>query len=161
VRLPILRLSGTLPPGQPQALASAVLARAALAAAAGAAAVPAVVLVLEETAEIGPDGRQALRDLHAALGALGAGLRVVIEARQPREALRRALASAHPGGLAVHPSTRSAILAAYAELPGPGLVTPEIRAALAEPAEPLDRGARFTPRGWSPRSRPAGELTTP
>jgi hypothetical protein len=39
--------------------------------------------------------------------------------------------------LAIHPTLRSALLATYAAYLGPGVVTAQVRAALAVPAEPL------------------------
>jgi anti-anti-sigma regulatory factor len=143
-----LRLSGAVRPGLAGELAAAVLARAAEC---GGAAT--VVLELAGTAEIDAAGRAALCSLHSELRALGTSLRLVVTDRAAREALRG-------GGLAVHPSMRCAVLAAYAELPGPGLVTPGVRAALAEPPEPLGRGACITLHGWGAVPRPVGELST-
>ncbi|MFZ0191379.1 MAG: hypothetical protein WAL72_31050 [Streptosporangiaceae bacterium] len=39
--------------------------------------------------------------------------------------------------MAIHPTLRSALLATYAACLGPGVVTAQVRAALAVPAEPL------------------------
>jgi anti-anti-sigma regulatory factor len=149
VGLHILRLSGAVPPGRGGELATAVLARTAES---GGAAT--VVLELAGTVEIDAAGRAALCSLHTELRALGTSLRLVVAARAARDGLRG-------GGLAVHPSMRCAVLAAYAELPGPGLVTPGIRAALAEQPEPLDRTARIALRGWGTAQRPVRELSTP
>lgn len=47
----------------------------------------------------------------------------------------------------VHASFRAAVLAAYASLPGAGLVTPELRELLARPPEPLSLSAQLSPQG--------------
>lgn len=47
----------------------------------------------------------------------------------------------------VHASFRAAVLAAYASLPGAGLVTPVLRELLARPAEPLSLSAQLSPQG--------------
>jgi hypothetical protein len=153
VRLRILRLSGAAPPGQAGMLATAVLARLADY---GTAAT--VVLELEGAREIDAAGREALCFLHAALRARGSSLRVVVAARHAREALCGGGPGPSADGLAVHPSMRSAVLAAYAELPGPGLVDAGVLADLAEPPEPLHRTACFTLQGRDAVQRPVGDL---
>lgn len=45
-------------------------------------------------------------------------------------------------GLPIHATFRAAVLAAYASLPGAGLVTPVLRELLARPPEPLPLPAR-------------------
>ena len=92
--------------------------------------------------------------------AIGTRLRVVVSSKQARELFRDTGLTHRLGARAIHQSLRAAVLAAYAELPGPGLVTPGIRDALARPAEPLVlqaqqrlgeaavRPGSFTRRGW-------------
>jgi hypothetical protein len=166
VGIRILRLSGTLSPGQAHVLAGAVLARLAgpgwpAGPGRAGASMPTVVLELEVTAGIAADGEAALRSLHERLRMTGIRLRLVIAAGPLRDRLRCAGCGPCAPALAVHPSLRSAVLAAYAELPGPGVVTPGVRAALAAPAEPLDRSGCFTPQGWGAAPRAVGELSTP
>jgi hypothetical protein len=57
-----------------------------------------------------------------------------------RNRLREAGLTQRLGPEAIHPSLRAAVLASYAALPGPGLVTTDVRAALTEPAESLSLG---------------------
>jgi hypothetical protein len=65
-------------------------------------------------------------------------LYLVISARDARQNIERYRPEDMESPLAVHPTLRSAVLASYAALPGPGLVTAAIRAALITPAEPLE-----------------------
>ena len=65
-------------------------------------------------------------------------LYLVISARDARQNIERYRPEDMESPLAVHPTLRSAMLASYAALPGPGLVTAAIRAALVTPAEPLE-----------------------
>jgi uncharacterized membrane protein len=128
----VLPLTVPLSPGQAHGLASAVLARLALAGKD----VWTVVLEVQGAAELDAIGWEELCRLHDQLRRRRTRLTLVIAARQAREELlersRRVMA-----GVAVHHSVRSAVLAAYSELPGPGLVTSEIRIAMTAPAEPL------------------------
>lgn len=84
--------------------------------------------------------RDALNALAHSLRASGARLVLVAGEETVRKYLERAGPEASPSPLAIHPTQRSAVLASYAELSGPGLVTPAIRAALTSPAEPLVLG---------------------
>lgn len=142
----ILRLSGALSPGQAQALADAVVARLD----GQAASVSTVVLELQAAAGVGTGEEAVLRSLDEHLRGEGITLRLVIAAPRLRDALCRAGTAGGQAVPAIHPSLHSAVLAAYAELPGPGVVTPRIRAVLAAPAEPLDRTGRLTPMDGVP-----------
>jgi hypothetical protein len=139
--LPVLRLAATLAAGQGAGLAGAVLARVASGRPVGT-----VVLELENTTAIGDDGRDALHGLGGRLAGLGIRLRLAIVSPQVR---RMWLADGQAGPLPVHPGLRCAVLACYAMLPGPGLVTGPVRADLERPAEQLNWLIPFTLWGWS------------
>lgn len=129
--LPVLRLACTLTGDRIDGLAPAVLARLA-----GFRRVGTVVLELDGGTELDCQARQALCGLWALLQRRGTDLRLVIVSRQARDGL--AGATEHPIGADVlHDSARAAILAAYAQVPGPGLVDAVIRAALAAPPDTL------------------------
>ena len=88
-----------------------------------------------------------------ALYALGCDLResciqlhLVISDHDVLESIEQYGPKGMDSSLAVHPTLRSAVLASYAELPGPALVTAAIRAALVTPAEPLKPSAEPTGR---------------
>ena len=102
----------------------------------------AVAVVLTVDGDPPADGtlRDALNALQHSLRAADARLVLVAGEETVRKYLAQAGPEASPGPLAVHPTQRSAVLASYAELSGPGLVTPAIRAALTSPAEPLVLG---------------------
>ncbi len=51
------------------------------------------------------------------------------------------------GAPTAHATFRAAVLAAYASLPGAGLVTPVLREMLARPPEPLSLTAQLSPQG--------------
>jgi len=141
--VPVLRLAVTLAAGQGSGLASAVLARVAAGGLLGT-----VVLALEDTTAIDDDGRDTLHGLGGRLARLGVRLRLAILSPQVRR-LWLADSQAHPAGsLPVHPSIRCAVLACYAMLPGPGVVTGAIRTDLERPAELLSWLMPFTHWGW-------------
>jgi hypothetical protein len=75
--------------------------------------------------------------LHDRLALLGTKLRLAAGTRALREALAAGGVTARVGADAVHPSFRSAVLATYATLPGPGLVTGQVKAALEMEAEAI------------------------
>lgn len=154
----VLRLRITLAPGLAEVLAEAVLARVL----AGNRAVGTLVLDLGTGAEIDAATCDALHALDDRLRALGTRLRLVTGSAQVRDRLRDSGLNHRLGSEAIHPSLRAAVLASYAGLPGPGLVTAEIRAAMAAPAEPLGQPPRcFTPRGWGASSAMVGGLSSP
>ncbi len=125
--LPVLHLSGTLADGQADSLVPAVLARLG-----GFRRVGTVVLELDSGAELDCRARQALCGLQSLLERRGIDLRLVITSRQARDDLAAA-AEHRIGPDVVHDSARAAMLAAYALLPGQGLVDAGMRAALAAP----------------------------
>lgn len=127
--LPVLRLAITLPAGGADGLADAVMARVA----AGEGQMSTVILTLEGDPPADDTVREALDGLHHGLRESGTRLCLVAEA----DNMRRYLQPAGPDPLNVYPTLRSAVLASYAELSGPGLVTAAIRDTLAAPSEPL------------------------
>jgi anti-anti-sigma regulatory factor len=133
--VPVLRLTSTLQPGEAGLLADSVLARVV----GGGCEVGTVVLDLTTADDIGTDGCTALHALHDSLRSVGTQLRVVARGAV-RDRLREAGLTQRLAPGAIHPSLRAAVLASYAALPGPGLVTTDVRAALAEPAESLSLG---------------------
>ncbi len=80
---------------------------------------------------------EALCTLHCHLSGSGTRLHLVITDRELRDYLAGASRETSGSLLTVHPTLRSAMLASYAELPGPGLVNGAVRAALNTSAEPL------------------------
>jgi hypothetical protein len=97
-----------------------------------------VVLDLRAGADIDADSRAALLSLHRRLASMGTRLRIATACRQLAARLREDDLPRHLGADAIHDSVRSAVLATYAALPGPGLVTAQIRAALDIPVEAVD-----------------------
>jgi hypothetical protein len=127
-----LRLTGELSADTADALLDAVGARVR------AAAPPACEVVLDlSAAAIDDDGREALRSLHGLLVDSHARLRIVLPEAEARAALSDDDTADSLGPDALHPSVRTAILAAHAALPGPALITPAMRTLLREPPEPL------------------------
>lgn len=132
-RITVLRLAAVLEPAVAELLTEAVLARVL----ACGRDVGTVVLDLGPGTEIEAESCAALHALHDCLRRLGTRLRLAAASAQARELFRSTGLTHQLGAGAIHPSLRSAVLATYAELPGPGLVTGDVRAALAKPAHPL------------------------
>lgn len=128
---PVLRLACDLTDVRDGGLAEAVLARLA-----GRPAVGTVVLDLGNGAGLDDASRQALCELRAELRRRGTGLRLVVTSREAREYLAAA-AEHRIGPDAVHDCARAAMLTAYAQAPGPGLVDAVLRDALAAPPDTL------------------------
>jgi hypothetical protein len=129
--VPVLRLACNLTGAPADGLAEAVLARLA-----GQPAVGTVVLDLGGGAGLDNGSRQALCELRDVLRQRGTGLRLVVTSREAREDL--AAATEHRIGQdAVHDCARAAMLAAFAQAPGPGLVGAVLRDALAAPPDTL------------------------
>lgn len=97
-----------------------------------------VILDLRAGADIDGDSRAALLSLHHRLASMGTRLRITAGCRQLAARLREDDLPRHLGADAIHDSVRSAVLATYAALPGPGLVTAQVRAALDTPVEAVD-----------------------
>ena len=127
--VPVLRLVCNLTDDRADGLDRAVLARLADLRTVGT-----VVLDLGSCACLGDGDRQALCELREALLRRGTGLRLVVTSREVREDL--AAATEHRIGRdAVHDCARAAMLAAFAQAPGPGLVGAVMRDALAAPPD--------------------------
>src|SRR5262249_51326141 len=96
-----------------------------------------VVLDLRHTRAIDDDGRRALQTLHDVLAQGQSRLQLAHPAAEARATLTTGgpLGAISPED--VHGSLRQALLAAYASLPGPALVTSATRRFLTEPPEPL------------------------
>lgn len=97
----------------------------------------AVILDLRGTTTIDDDGCGALRDVRAKLWAEPTQLHLAAT-NCVHDRLERNGVVAEMGTDAVHASARSAVLAAYASLPGPGVATPRVRQALREPFDWLE-----------------------
>jgi anti-anti-sigma regulatory factor len=129
--MPVLCLVCDLTGDRADGVDQAVLARLA-----GLRAVGTVVLDLGSGAGLDDDSRQALCELRAALRRRGTGLRLVVTTREARQEL--AAATEHRiGPEVVHDCARAAMLAAFAQAPGPGLVGAVLRDALAAPPDTL------------------------
>lgn len=139
---PLLALSCPLGPGQPRAAVEAVLNRVQ----SSGLAADTVILDLSGTHRVDDDGCADLIWLHHRLLLLGTRLLLAVSARPVRDRLREAGVTVILGAGAIHPSLRAAVLAAFSALPGPGLVTPQVRAALVTPAE------QVLPQGEQPAS---------
>ena len=127
------RLTGPLCTGTADALLDAVSDRTR----AATPAVCAVVLDLSDTPDIDDGTREALLSLCDLLEKSHARLRLVLPEPEARAGLCDEGAANAIGPDAFHTSVRAAILAAHAELPGPALVTPAMRALLMRPPELL------------------------
>jgi anti-anti-sigma regulatory factor len=129
--LPVLHLVCNLTDERANGLDEAVIARLAAFRAVGT-----VVLDLGGATGLNDASRQALCELRAALQRRGTSLRLVVTARETREGL--ATATEHQlGPEAVHDCARAAMLAAFAQAPGPGLVGAMMRDALVAPPDTL------------------------
>ena len=129
--VPVLRLVCTLTGDRAAGLEQAVLARLT-----GFQTVGTVVLDLGNGDDLDDDSRRALCELREVLRRRGTGLRLVVTSRVAREDLAAA-AEHRIGQDAVHDCARAAMLAAFAQAPGPGLVGAMMRDALAAPPDTL------------------------
>jgi hypothetical protein len=127
----VLCLAATVAPETAGDLGGAVLARLA----GSGCEVGTVVLVPD--GDIDAAGLETMCTLHERLRARGIRLYLVIGTPETAQLLRTSTAGTTVTALAVHPSLRSAVLAACAALPGPGLVNAQIRAVLSAPVERL------------------------
>jgi hypothetical protein len=132
--IPCLGLSISLATGQTQRLADSIVDRVVSCAGP----VGTVVLDVRSASDIDADSRAALLGLHGRLGSLGTQLRIATASHQLAVRLRQAGLPPPLSPDAIHDSFRSAVLAAYAALPGPGLVNAHVRVALDTPVEPVD-----------------------
>jgi hypothetical protein len=120
---------------------------------------PVRIVILDLTGCEGLDAGDcaALGWLHGGLAARNARLWLAGVACSLHEPLTGAGLTRLIGRGGLHPSRRAAVLAAFALLPGPGLVTPELRDALTAPAEPL----AVTAGPPEEAADPAGETADP
>jgi hypothetical protein len=96
-----------------------------------------VVLGLPDTSTLDPTAAAALRGLSDLLeNDSQVRLLLVLPGAEARAAFAGDSAG-KAGGPPVHTTFRAAVLAAYASLPGAGLVTPVLRELLARPPDPL------------------------
>ena len=119
-----------------------------------------VVLDLGPVSSLDAEACAAIVSVHQRLTAIGTRLRLAATARGLLDCLTDAGITQQIGRDAIHPSFRSAVLATYAALPGPGLVLGRIKTALeieAEVIRLLVRG-RFTRCGWGGPAAPGGGL---
>jgi len=94
-----------------------------------------VVLDLGPVTSIDVEAGAAILSVHQRLTAIGTRLRLAASACGLLDGLADAGITQQLGRDAIHPSVRSAMLAAYAALPGPGLVMGQIKSALDTEAE--------------------------
>lgn len=94
-----------------------------------------VVLDLGPVTSLDEEACAAILSVHQRLTAIGTRLRLAASARGLADCLTDAGITQQLGREAIHPSFRSAVLATYAALPGPGLVVGQIKAALETEAE--------------------------
>jgi hypothetical protein len=94
-------------------------------------------VVLAPDGDIDTTCLRAICVLHERLRARGIQLRLVTTTQEQAKQLLTSAVNGTVTSLAVHPSLRSAVLAACAALPGPGLVNAGVRAALSAPVEQL------------------------
>jgi hypothetical protein len=144
--IPCLGLSISLATGQTQRLADSVVDRVLSCGSP----VGTVVLDVGSASGIDAGSHAALLSLQDRLRSLGTQLRIAAASHQLAVCLSEVdrlsevgrIGGAGPPQLlspdAIHDSFRSAVLAAYAALPGPGLVTAQVRAALDTPVEPVE-----------------------
>jgi hypothetical protein len=96
-----------------------------------------VVLDLSATPVLHDGAAAALDTLADLLQHSHATLRLVVPGAQARATFSGESATTAMGADTIHTSARSAMLAAYAALPGAALVTPAFRELLAQPPESL------------------------
>jgi hypothetical protein len=94
-----------------------------------------VVLDLGPVTSLDEEACAVILSVHQRLTAIGTRLRLAASARGLADCLTDAGITQQLGRDAIHPSFRSAVLATYAALPGPGLVLGRIKTALETEAE--------------------------
>jgi len=111
-----------------------------------------VVLDLGPVTSLDDEACAAILSVHQRLTSIGTRLRLAASARGLMDGLADAGITQQLGRDAIHPSFRSAVLATYAALPGPGLVLGRIKTALETEAEVISLLALCSPRGDDPRA---------
>lgn len=119
-----------------------------------------VVLDLGPVTSLDDEACTAILSVHQRLTAIGTRLRLAASGRGLADCLADTGITQQLGRDAIHPSFRSAVLASYAALPGPGLVLGRIKTALETEAEVISLlpAVLFTPYGWGGLARPGGGL---
>jgi len=131
VQLTCLAVTCSLDGGQAGRLADAIVHRVVH----SSCPVGTVVLDLGPVTTVDAEACAAILSVHHRLTAIGTRLRLAASAGGLRSGLADAGITQQLGRDAIHPSVRSAMLAAYAGLPGPGLVIGQIKSALDTEAE--------------------------
>ena len=126
----------TAVPGQSKELAGAVTACVA----AEGAEVGTIIVIVRGQGDRDAALPGALRALDGELHQAGIRLRLVTADSHLRRQLAEPGGPGAAGPLDVHATLRTALLASYAELPGPGVVTSSVRTALARQAEAVAIG---------------------
>jgi hypothetical protein len=153
-----LGFSCPLAPGQARPAVRAALDRVLSAGAP----VDTVILDLTGATGIEDDDCASLCWLHERLQPLGARLWLAAIPRPLADRFREHGVTGVLGAGAIHPSRRAAVLAAFAALPGPGLVTSQVRAALMVPPEALPAAGPGVPAAPAPAPPRAGaRVVTP
>ncbi|MGP7996734.1 MAG: STAS domain-containing protein [Streptosporangiaceae bacterium] len=130
-QLACLAVTSSLDGGQASRLADAIVRRVLHCGCA----VGTVVLDLGAITTIDGEACAAILAVHQRLTAIGTRLRLAASARELQQCLSDAGITQQIGRDAIHPTFRSAVLATYAALPGPGLVMGRIKTALDTEAE--------------------------
>jgi hypothetical protein len=154
-QLTCLAVTTTLDGGQGSRLADAIVRRVLHCGCP----VGTVVLDLGLATSLDDEACAAILSVHQRLTAIGTRLRLAAGGRGLADCLAGAGITQQLGRDAIHPSFRSAVLATYAALPGPGLVLGRIKTALETEAEFISLLLLlFTPYGWGGPARPGGGL---
>ena len=133
-QIPYLGMTTSLEGCRGSGLADAVLRRVLLCGCP----VGTVVLDLGVTATLEPEACAAILLVHQRLTAIGTRLRLAASTRGLADCLTEAGVVQQLGPDTIHGSFRSAVLAAYAAQPGPGLAVGRIRTELEMQAETID-----------------------
>jgi hypothetical protein len=134
IQIPYLGMTTSLEGCRGSGLADAVLRRVLLCGCP----VGTVVLDLGVTATLEPEACTAILLVHQRLTAIGTRLRLAASTRGLTECLTEAGVIQQLGRDTIHGSFHSAVLAAYAAQPGPGLAVGRIRTELEMQAETFD-----------------------
>ncbi len=155
-QLTCLAMTTTLEGGQGSRLADAIVRRVLHCGCP----VGTVVLDLGPVTSLDDEACAAILSVHQRLTAIGTRLRLAASGGGLADCLADAGITQQLGRDAIHPSFRSAVLATYAALPGPGLVLGRIKTALETEAESISLlpAVLFTPYGWGGLARPGGGL---
>ncbi len=151
--LPVLALSCTLEPDQATPVIAALLTRIL----AERRPPGTVILDLGTASDLDAAAGDGLHGLLDRLAGRGIRFRLASASAKVRAQFTDAGLASRLGRGGVLPGLRAAVLAVYADLPGPGLVTPEVRGALVIPAEPVGPAGPAA----APAAAPAGPARVP